>query len=112
MSLVSGLQGLAVPLSGHAPGCADSRVLRFAVDTLGRVAHIRNHILRNLLYIQSPIYNRQTHNEYQKGDTLPTVRINSTDGVVHFSDGLQSGMLVVEKSDALSAKENRNTIRF
>ncbi len=49
MSLVSGLQGLAVPLSGHAPGCADSRVLRFAVDTLGRVAHIRNHILRNLL---------------------------------------------------------------
>ncbi len=68
--------------------------------------------IRNKAYIQSPIYNRQTHNEYQKGDTLPTVRINSTDGVVHFSDGLQSGMLVVEKSDALSAKENRNTIRF
>lgn len=66
----------------------------------------------NKAYIQSSIYNGQTYKEYQNGDTLPTVRINSTDGVIHFSDGLQSGMLVVEKSDALSAKENRNTIRF
>lgn len=66
----------------------------------------------NKAYIQSPIYNGRTYKEYQKGDMLPTVRVNSTDGVIHFSDGLQSGMLVVEKSDALSAKENRNTIRF
>lgn len=66
----------------------------------------------NKAYIQSPIYNGQTYKEYQKGDTLPAVRINSTDGLVYFSDGFQSGLLVVEKSDALSAKENRNTIRF
>lgn len=66
----------------------------------------------NKAYIQSPIYNKQTNNEYKNGDSLPTVKINSTDGVIHFSNGLQFGMLVVEKSDALSAKENRNTIRF
>lgn len=67
----------------------------------------------NKAYIQSPIYNWQTHKEYQKGDhPLPNAKINSTDGVIRFSDGLQSGLLVVEKSDALSVKENRNTIRF
>lgn len=66
----------------------------------------------NKAYIQSPIYNEQTNNEYKNGDSLPTVKINSTDGLIHFSDKLQLGMLVVEKSDVLSAKENRNTIRF
>lgn len=66
----------------------------------------------NKAYIQSPIYNKQTNNEYKNGDSLPTVKINSTDGVIHFSNGLQLGMLVVEKSDALSVKENRNTFRF
>lgn len=66
----------------------------------------------NKAYIQSPIYNEQTNNEYKNGDSLPTVKINSTDGLIHFSDRLQLGMLVVEKSDVLSAKENRNTIRF
>ena len=66
----------------------------------------------NKAYIQSSIYNKQTYTEYKNGDSLPTVIINSTDGVIHFSDGLKSGMLVVEESDALSAKENRNTIRF
>lgn len=66
----------------------------------------------NKAYIQSPIYNEQTNKEYKNGDSLPTIKISSTDGVIHFSDGLQSGMLVVEESDALSSKENRNTIRF
>ena len=66
----------------------------------------------NKAYIQSPLYNKLTYSKYENDDSLPTVKINSTDRVIHFSDGLQLGMLVVEKSDALSAKENRNTIRF
>lgn len=66
----------------------------------------------NKAYIQSPLYNELTYSKYENDDSLPTVKINSTDRVIHFSDGLQLGMLVVEKSVALSAKENRNTIRF
>lgn len=66
----------------------------------------------NKAYIQSPLYNELTYSKYENDDSLPTVKINSADRVIHFSDGLQLGMLVVEKSVALSAKENRNTIRF
>ncbi len=66
----------------------------------------------NKAYIQSPLYNELTYSKYENDDSLPTVKINSIDRVIHFSDGLQLGMLVVEKSVALSAKENRNTIRF
>ena len=68
--------------------------------------------IRHKAYIQSPIYNGESYKEYKEGDILPTVRINSVDGAIHFSSGLKFGLLVVEKSDALSAKENRNTIRF
>ncbi len=66
----------------------------------------------NKAYILSPIYNGQTYKEYLKGDTLPVVRINSTDRIIHFSSGLELGMLVLKKSGVLSDKENRNTIRF
>lgn len=99
----------------------DIYILEINVDTFDiRKNDIRERLpffgvydsISNKVYIQSPIYNYNTDKEYKDGDVLPFIRIDSQDKSVHFSDGLELGMIIVEQSDALSAKENNHTIRF